>query len=257
MQLCREIFGTDDRDALRRIAEKAEKYDLILQTSRPGNLRGAGRKARYGSGEIRRMCEMYEAGCSVREIAGAFQTSRQTVYKYLALGREAQRAGVTLRINFMEEYTVCSVIDVDEDRRKVWVSNRVADYSRCAFGALEQPGWDAYEWFLESRCFPRDDPQAQERLAQLGLEQYDPMEILRRTKGRLERDRHWLQIIAYDREAMRGEASAASFEVEEPETDGSRGVEADGEQEPEACRGREAEAGGTQEPEENGERDRG
>jgi len=110
---------------------------------------------------------------------------------------EAVERHITLRINYMEKYTVCSTIDVDEEHRKVSVTNRVADYSKCAFGALENPPWDAFEWFLESRCFSREEADVGERLKELGLSDYDPMQIVERTKGRLPVDHHWMQIIHF------------------------------------------------------------
>lgn len=197
-QFCRELFGTDDLEELRAIAEKAEKYDRILQTSRPGNIRGAGRKAKFTAQELQEMYALHEEGAGVSKIAARFGVSRQTIYKYLAARLEEEKEHPTLRINYMEEYTVCSVIDVDETKRAVTVTNRVADYSRCAFGAMEQPTWETFEWFLEERCFPRDAADVEERLRELGLTSYEPLKILERTKGRLASDRHWLQIIYFD-----------------------------------------------------------
>lgn len=197
-QLCREIFGTDDLGELREIAEKAEKYDLILKTSHPGNIRGAGRKAKLTAKERQEIYALHEEGAGVSDIAAQFGVSRQTIYKYLAARPEAKQECLTMRINYMEEYTVCTVIDVDERRRSVSVTNRVADYSRCAFGAMEQPTWEAFEWFLEGRCFPRDAADAQKRLQELGLKSYEPLRILEKTKGRLATDLHWVQIIYFD-----------------------------------------------------------
>lgn len=144
------------------------------------------------------MYALHEEGAGVSKIAARFGVSRQTVYKYLAARLETEPERPTLRINYMEEYTVCSVIDVDEKKRSVTVTNRVPDYSRCAFGAMEQPTWEAFEWFLESRCFSRDASDAEEKLKELGLTSYKPLEILEKTKGRLATDHHWLQIIYFD-----------------------------------------------------------
>lgn len=199
-QFCREIFGTDDAAELREIARKAEKYDLILQTARPGNIRGAGRKAKFTEQELREIYRLYTEGAGVSKLSARFGVSRQTIYKYLAARPQEEGERPTLRINFMEEYTVCSVIDVDETKRSVSVTNRVTDYSRCAFGAMEQPDWESFEHFLEQRCFPRDTEGAEECLRELGLSSYEPLKILEKTKGRLAKDRHWLQIIYFDRD---------------------------------------------------------
>lgn len=72
-ELCVELFGTDDVDRLRKIAELARKQ----------NPRNAGRKRKFGAEEIARMRDLQVAGATIQQIANKFGTSRQIVSKYL------------------------------------------------------------------------------------------------------------------------------------------------------------------------------
>ena len=85
-----DIFGTKDKNELKLIAEKAQKYDMILQNEHPVNIRKAGRKPSMSEKDILRIHKMREEGKSVREIADILQTTRQTIYKYLELSKKTR-----------------------------------------------------------------------------------------------------------------------------------------------------------------------
>lgn len=75
-------------------------------------------------------------------------------------------------------------------------------YSR-AFGRKENVSWEDLKKFLESRCFPRNRTNAKEILTNMGLEEYDPFQIVKKTQGRMAEDDQWLKFVeddAYDNE---------------------------------------------------------
>ena len=49
--------------------------------------------------------------------------------------------------------------------------------------------------FLESRCVPRQRDGLSHYLAELGLDRYDPLEIIRKTAGRMAEDHFWIKIL--------------------------------------------------------------
>ena len=59
----------------------------------------------------------------------------------------------------------------------------------------QQPTWAEYEAFLQERCIPKTRDGIQFYLKELGLESYDPFEIIRRTEGRMAEDHHWIKIV--------------------------------------------------------------
>ena len=48
--------------------------------------------------------------------------------------------------------------------------------------------------FLEERCVPRQREGLQDYLEALGLDHYDPLEIVLRTEGRMAEDQQWLSV---------------------------------------------------------------
>ena len=49
--------------------------------------------------------------------------------------------------------------------------------------------------FLEERCVPRQRDGIQEYLEALGLDEYDPWEIVKHTQGRMAEDQQWIEVV--------------------------------------------------------------
>lgn len=141
--------------------------------------------------DIRKMRTMRNAGTSMQELARTFGISRQTVERYL---NTAAANGYTLRITYMFRRQPCTVIDVDFLGHKVSIQNKTDDILHRAFGVLEQPTWNDFENFLWDRCFPQTRGNCNELLRNLGLTDYDPLQIVEKTKGRLADDEMWLRL---------------------------------------------------------------
>lgn len=86
-------------------------------------------------------------------------------------------------------------ITVDYRTQKVAVVNYTDDLIARAFGVNEDPSFQDYEDFLESRCFPRTRDHLKWVLQDLGLDCYDPLAIVQKTSGRMADDHMWLKII--------------------------------------------------------------
>lgn len=195
-RICREIFGTDDVEELKEIARKARLYDEQNIKDRPQNVRNAGRKARFGEEEIAGILQMDREGRKVTEIAEIMGTSRQTIYKYLENEKRLKEdANVTMRMKYMYNDVLCTVIDVDFLHQKIYIDNRVNVPVFRAFGVIEHPTWEDFEYFLESRCFPRSRAGLKRLLKELGIAYYDPLLIIEKTQGRMAEDHHWIEII--------------------------------------------------------------
>ena len=179
-KLCVELFGTDDEAALRKIAAEYEKK----------NTRNAGRKRKASDEDIRKMRTMRNAGASMQELARKFRISRQTVERYLNTSIED---GCTMRLTYMFRRQPCTVIDVNFLDRKVVIQNKTDDILHRAFGVIEDPTWNDFENFLRDRCFPQTRGNYKELLQDMGLTDYDPLQIAEKTKGRLADDEMWLR----------------------------------------------------------------
>lgn len=179
-RLCVELFGTDDEAALRKIAAEYEKK----------NTRNAGRKRKASDEDIRKMRTMRNAGASMQELARKFRISRQTVERYL---NTSIGDGCTMRLTYMFRRQPCTIIDVNFLDRKVVIQNKTDDILHRAFGVIEDPTWNDFENFLRDRCFPQTRGNCKELLREMGLTDYDPLQIAEKTKGRLADDEMWLR----------------------------------------------------------------
>lgn len=185
-QLCQELFGTADVDALRQIADKLHQE----------NPRNAGRKPKFSAGDIEEMQKMRQNGSGMGEIAEAFHTSRQIVGKYL---NAKPAPGYTMRMTLMYQTHPCTVIDVNFLDQKIKIQNRTSDLLHRAFGCIENPNWENFEYFLQDRCFPATRGNVKQLLKAIGVPNYDPLAVVEKTKGRMAEDQLWIKFNYYDR----------------------------------------------------------
>lgn len=101
---------------------------------------------------------------------------------------------VPLRLWYMHNQTVCTLIDVNEMQRKIMITNYTDNLMFRAFGVEEHPDYEMYLEFLESRCFPESRDKMKLVLKDLDLPFYDPFMIIEKTQGRMAEDDFWIRI---------------------------------------------------------------
>ena len=111
------------------------------------------------------------------------------IYKF-----EIPKKVFSLRINYMLDNELCTIIDVNEKTHEIRIKNYCTNYLNCAFGKIENPTYEDYQDFLESRCFPKTRDKMKIMLYMLEIPYYDPMLIIEKTKGRMAEDDFWLDI---------------------------------------------------------------
>ncbi|MBQ4232198.1 MAG: helix-turn-helix domain-containing protein [Lachnospiraceae bacterium] len=107
---------------------------------------------------------------------------------------ELPKDRLKLRLYYMFRDMVCTVIDIDEGRRKVRIKNYTDDLMYRAFGKNTEPTFDDYEMFIESRCFPRTRDKIKLELKRLDIPYYDPILIIEKTEGRMAEDEFYIKI---------------------------------------------------------------
>ena len=180
-KICIDLFGTDDVEVLKSIAEK-------YNTKNPRN---AGRKKLLSDEEVVKMKAFYSEGVTLEELAKKYKTSRQVIGRYI---NKPMHDNCTIRMYFMRKHRPCTVIDVDFLSKKVYADNYTENIWYKAFGNIQEPSWEDFEYFLRDRCFPEARLDAKERLEKLGLTDYDPLAIIEKTKGRIAEDNMWIKI---------------------------------------------------------------
>ena len=172
-KLCIELFGTDDENELRKIA---------------GRLRG-GRKKALTEKDIAFALELQTKGVGTKEIADYFGVSRQTISRYL---NKPLTDSYVMRLDFMFKQKVCTEIYVDFEHKQIKIINRTNDIMKRAFGVKENPTWEDFESFLEERCFPNSRALKKTILQRIGMDSYDPLQILEMNKGRTAEDNQYI-----------------------------------------------------------------
>ena len=101
----------------------------------------------------------------------------------------ARRHGHELLVlHFYDGNALCTKICADRTMRTLAIENHTADVLRTAFGVDQNPTWNDLQEFLESRCVPRQRDGLRYYLAEFGLKKYEPLEIIRKTEGRMAED---------------------------------------------------------------------
>ena len=101
---------------------------------------------------------------------------------------------VPLRLWYMFQDDVCTIIDVNEKKKQIQIYNYTDQLQFRAFGIIEHPTFSDYEDFLESRCFPRSRDKMKIMLDLMDIPFYEPMLIIEKTEGRMAEDDFWIRI---------------------------------------------------------------
>lgn len=97
------------------------------------------------------------------------------------------------KLEFYDKEILCTKIIVDFTDETLSVENTTEHIVKTAFGKNAVPTWDDFLNFLEERCVPRSRSGIREYLEAIGVEEYDPLEIIKKTNGRMAEDNQWLK----------------------------------------------------------------
>lgn len=135
-----------------------------------------------------------------RDLELAFDGTKITLSRYLNGSEFAKRQlaqGHEVRVlRFYDGDVLCSTIYADFTERTVVAENQAVPTIKTAFGNNLLPDWKDFHRFLAERCIPRQRAGLREYLDALGLDEYDPLAIIEKTRGRMAEDHQWLTIEA-------------------------------------------------------------
>ena len=158
--------------------------------------RSAGRKNSFTEPQIAHMLALLDHGTPITEIARQYHVSRQTIYNQIRRAhRFSSDPNVRMRMYFMNYDELCTTIDIDFLHETIAIQNYTDAIILRAFGIVEHPTWENFEYFLEDRCFPRTRHRVDELLKELGVPFYDPLLIFEKTKGYMAEDHQWILIV--------------------------------------------------------------
>ena len=109
-----------------------------------------------------------------------------------------------MRLKYMWKNECMADIDVDVLNNKVLVINYTPDPLNRPFGLNESPTMADFERFIENRCFPKARANCEQLLDDFGLDHYDPLAIIKHTRGRQWDDYNWIlfdgEVLDYERD---------------------------------------------------------
>lgn len=131
-----------------------------------------------------------------REIELSFDGTKITVRRKQTMQeyKDTHNRNKLLQLQFFHSDSLCTTILTDETAEKVLIENHTSDPLYTAFGVNNNPDWQDYQSFLEERCIPKSRAGLQEYLNAIGVDEYHPLEIIRKTKGRMAEDQSWLEV---------------------------------------------------------------
>lgn len=83
-------------------------------------------------------------------------------------------------------------VEISEDRKDVRITKYSDDISKMPFGGDKLDLERVYN-FIEGRYFERGRPDIMERLEDIGLTEYNPWEIIKKTHGVMWEDYLWVK----------------------------------------------------------------
>lgn len=155
------------------------------------NSRNAGRKHKFNNDDVVKMLELIKNGMRVSDVAEKYGTSRQVIGRYI---NKRDKNKHIIRMYYMNGNKISTVIDVNFKDKTVNIQNRTNDNLAKAFGCIEKPTFKQFEEFLESRCVPRTRANIKYLLNDMGIDSYDPMQIISITNGKLYGDPYYIKI---------------------------------------------------------------
>lgn len=102
--------------------------------------------------------------------------------------------------NWYKGENLIAEIHADFTAKDVKVINYTERLLDRPFGVKDNPSWEDFEKFLESRCVPRTRDHIGWYLEGIGLQYYVPLDIVHKTRGRMEGDQFILIDTEYDYE---------------------------------------------------------
>lgn len=99
-----------------------------------------------------------------------------------------------MKLEFYDKERLCTKIIADFTDETLSVENTTEHIVKTAFGKNEAPTWKDFQNFLEERCVPRSRSGIREYLETIGVERYEPLEIIKKTSGRMAEDDQWIKL---------------------------------------------------------------
>lgn len=97
-------------------------------------------------------------------------------------------------LEYFNYNNLCTKIAVDYTTKEIAIENYSDNPIETAFGINQMPTWEDYENFLLERCIPEERDGLKEYLTSIGVDEFDPLEIIKKTQGKMAEDNQWIEV---------------------------------------------------------------
>lgn len=137
-----------------------------------------------------------ELGLTDSKMEIAFDGERIIISPHLSMAKYLEKKKLLghklVQFEFYDGEILCTKIIADFTDETLSVENTTDNIVKTAFGKNEVPFWEDFQSFLEERCVPRSRSGIREYLETIGVEEYNPVEIIKKTSGRMAEDNQWI-----------------------------------------------------------------
>lgn len=123
---------------------------------------------------------------------GIYITAEKSIEEFVLQKKNMEHS--LKKLSFYDDKELCTVIYVDFTDKTLKAQNHTDDIIKTAFGNNKFPNWTDFMAFLEERCIPRERDGLREYLDVIGVAEYNPLEIIQKTKGKMAEDKQWIEI---------------------------------------------------------------
>lgn len=123
---------------------------------------------------------------------GIYITAEKSIEEFVS---QKKAMGHNLKkLSFYDDKELCSTIFANFTDKTLKAKNYTDDIVKTAFGNNMLPTWEDFMNFLEERCIPKERSGIREYLEAIGVAEYNPIEIIKKTKGKMAEDNQWIEI---------------------------------------------------------------
>lgn len=107
----------------------------------------------------------------------------------------AKRKGHSIvKLSYYNDVDLCTVIVADYTAETVKFENFTDNSINAAFGIKSNVSWKDYNDFLKDRCIPESREGLKYYLNSIKVDEFNPLEIIKKTKGKMAEDNQWLDV---------------------------------------------------------------
>lgn len=110
------------------------------------------------------------------------------------IGSAKKKGHRLIKLNYYNSNDLCTEIIADYTAQAVKFKNYINNSINTAFGVKSNVNWNDYNDFLKDRCIPESREGLKHYLNSIKVDEYNPLEIIKKTKGKMAEDNQWLDV---------------------------------------------------------------